>query len=82
MFCGSWRTTRALDSFRSLLAIADKLTEEEVYFCLKLEMETQRRKTVIDRLVTRAADINKQLFIKTLKEKINGTSEVANPLEG
>lgn len=82
MFAGSWRTARALDSYRSLLAVVEEMTEEEVYFCLRLEAETQRRKTVLDRLVARAADLNRQIFIATLQEKIHGTSEVRRPLEG
>ena len=68
----SWRTSRALESFRQLQDVVEELTEEEVYYCLKLEVETQRRKTIIDRLVVRAADINRQTFIATLKEKIHG----------
>lgn len=82
MFCGSWRTSRALDSFRSLLDVVEELTEEEVYYCLKLEVQSQRRKTVVDRLIARAADLNKQQFIKSLKEKINGSPEIGYPLEG
>ena len=82
MFCGSWRTSRALDSFRSLLEVVEELTEEAVYYCLKLEMQTQRRKTLIDRLIARAADINKQQFINSLKEKLNGSPEIRHPLEG
>lgn len=71
----SWRTSRALDSYRQLLEVVEELTEEEVYYCLKLEVETQRRKTIIERLITRAADLNRQTFIATLKEKIHGTSQ-------
>lgn len=82
MFAGSWRTSRALDSYRSLLEVVEELTEEEVYFCLRLEVETQRRKTVLDRLVARAADINRQTFIATLQEKIHGSPEIGCPLEG
>lgn len=79
-FTGSWRTSRALESFRELAKVADQLTEEEVYYCLKLESESQRRKTLIDRLVAEAAKFNQQHFIKSLKEKINGTSEVSHPV--
>lgn len=82
MFAGSWRTSRALSSFRSLLEVVEELTEEEVYYCLKLEVQSQRRKSLVDRLIQRAADLNKEQFIISLKEKINGTSEVRHPLEG
>lgn len=82
MFCGSWRTSRALDSYRSLLSVVEELTEEEVYHCLKLEVQSQRRKTIVNRLIDRAADINKQQFINSLKEKLNGSPEIRDPLEG
>lgn len=78
----SWRTQRALESFRELAKVIDQLTEQEVYFCLKLEVESQRRSSIINRLVAKAADFNRQTFIKVLKEKIHGTSEVRHPLEG
>lgn len=78
----SWRTSRALESFRELSKVIDQLTEDEVYYCLRLEVETQRRKTVIDRLVAKAADFHRQHFITALQEKIHGTSEVSHPLEG
>ena len=66
-----WRVKRALESFRSLLDVVEQLTEEEVYHCLRLETESQRRQTVIDRLIAKAADYNRQTFVKTLKEKIH-----------
>jgi len=81
-FAGSWRTNRALESFRELLKVVDQLTEEEVYYCLKLESESQRRKSLMDRLVVEAAKFNQQHFIKSLKEKINGTSRKCDPVQG
>lgn len=78
----AWRVKRALESFRSLADVVDQLTEEEVYHCLKLEVETQRRKTVIDRLISRAADLNRQTFIKVLKEKLDGPSKECGSVEG
>ena len=72
MFAGSWRTTRALESFRVLMQVIDQLTEEEVYFCLKLEHESQRRGTLIEKLIAKAAQFNQQHFIASLKEKLNG----------
>ena len=79
-FAGSWRTSRALESFRELLKVIEHLTEEEVYYCLKLESESQRRKSVMDRLVSEAAKFNQQHFIKSLKEKINGSPEINHPV--
>ena len=67
----SWRTSRALESFRELLKVVEELTEEEVYECLKLEVETQRRKTIIDRLIQRAGDINRTTFELELRKKLD-----------
>lgn len=67
----SWRTSRALESFRELLKVVEELTEEEVYECLKLEVETQRRKTIIDRLIQRAADLNREQFECALRKKLD-----------
>lgn len=67
----SWRTSRALESFRELLKVVEELTEEEVYECLKLEVETQRRKTIIDRLIQRAADLNRLQFESALRKKLD-----------
>lgn len=53
-----------------------------MYHCLKLETETQRRQTVIDRLIAKAADFNRQSFIANLKEKIHGTSKIGSTDEG
>ena len=78
----AWRVKRALESYRQLLDVVDQLTEEEVFHCLQLEAESQRRKTVIDRLIYRAAEINRQTFITKLKEKFHGTSEERCVVQG
>lgn len=65
----AWRVKRALESFRSLADVVDQLTEEEVHHCLQLEVETQRRKTIIDRLIAKATDLNSQSYIQSLQEK-------------
>ena len=75
----AWRVKRALESFRSLLDVVEQLTEEEVYHCLQLETESQRRQTVIDRLIAKAADYNRQTFIANLKERIHGTPQEHRP---
>lgn len=75
----NWRTSRALESFRELVKVIDQLTEDEVYYCLRLEAGTRRRKTIINRLIHRAADLNRRTFIANLQEKIHGTPEVHHP---
>lgn len=67
----SWRTSRALESFRELLKVVEELTEEEVYECLKLEVQTQRRKTIVDRLIQRAADLNRERFEIALRKRLD-----------
>lgn len=65
--------SQALESFRSLSRVIDELTEDEVLACLKLEAASLRRKSVIDRLISRAARLNELLFVRQLKEKFHGT---------
>ncbi len=71
----SWKVQRALDSFRSLAGSIDELSEEEVYQALEFEVETRRRSSVINRLIAKAADLNRQTFLTTLKEKYHGSSQ-------
>lgn len=67
-----WHVGQALDSFRSLIGVLGELTEEEVMHCLQVEAGSLRRRSVIDRLISRAARINEQRFTRQLKEKFHG----------
>ncbi len=60
-----WDVNTALSSYRQLLLTIDRLSEEEVIACLDLEVGTQRRRSVIDRLTKRAI----QLYTNRLQEK-------------
>lgn len=71
----SWKVQRALDSFRNLIDKLDELTEEEVLSALEFESSTRRRISIMDRLVAKAADFNRQNFILTLKEKYYGSRQ-------
>lgn len=71
----AWRVKRALESFRVLGDVIDQLTEEEVYHCLQLEAETQRRKTIIDRLISKAADYGRRSLVQSLQEKFYASQE-------
>ena len=51
-----------------MLGVVDELTEEEVFACLDLETGTQRRRSVIERLIKRAISLN----VKRLQEKYLG----------
>lgn len=63
---------QALDSFRGLNERLNELTEEEVLDALDLEGATRRRRSVIDRLISRAARLNEIRYVRQLKEKYHG----------
>ena len=53
---------------------------DEVLHCLKLEVDTNRRRTIVDRLIARAAELNKEQFVATLREKLFG-EKIINPIK-
>lgn len=61
---------RALSSVRRFNEMIDELTEEEVHAALVFECETQRRSSIVERLLAKAADFNRQTYLNSLKEKI------------
>ena len=70
-----WHISQALDSFQSLQAVLNDLTEAEVIRCLELESASQRRSSVIDRLISRAVRLRELTYAAYLKEKFNGTQD-------
>ena len=71
-----WQVKQALQSAVLLAETLSSLTEKEVHYCLDLESETRRRKSLIECLINRAARFNKQRYIETLKEKHHVTSSI------
>ena len=69
------RISKALESFSSLMECLSDLTEEEVMACLELEAASQRRSTVIDRLISRAVRLREISLSRQLKEKYHGASQ-------
>ena len=67
-----WYVGQALRSYKSLNEVVSELTESEVYAALNLEAATQRRRTIVDRLISRAARLNEVIFNRQLKEKYHG----------
>lgn len=67
-----YKVAEALRSFSALLRILDDLTEEEVLACLQLEASTQRRESVLNRLISRAVRLNEVSYSRQLKEKYHG----------
>jgi hypothetical protein len=68
-----WQVTEALSSMRRLADLIDELTEAEVLAALELEAGSQRRRSIVDRLISRAVRLNELNYSKTLKEKYHGT---------
>jgi hypothetical protein len=64
-----FRVTQALKSFGSLGVVVNDLTEEEVLACLDLEAATSRRRSVLNRLMSRAVRLNEISYQRQLKEK-------------
>ena len=69
-----WYVSEALVSYRRLLSVVDELTLAEVTACLDLESATQRRRSVLDRLITKAVQLNVIVLTKVLTEKYHGKS--------
>ena len=69
-----WYLDRALASYPSLKDVIGELTLEEVIAALDLESSTLRRRSVIDRLISRAVRLNEVSFNRQLKEKYHGKS--------
>lgn len=73
---------QALVSYKNLTSTLDELTEEEVLACLRLEASSQRRQSILDRLISRAVRLNELTYNRQLKEKFHGTRSLENPLRG
>lgn len=73
-----WYIAQALQSFVRLNEVLADLTEEEVIACLDLEAASQRRRSVIDRLISRAIRLAEVKLQTSLKEKYHGTSLLQN----
>lgn len=76
-----WYLDRALASYPSLKAVIGELTLEEVIAALDLESSTLRRRSLIDRLISRAVRLNEVSFNRQLKEKYRGKS-TQDPIQG
>jgi hypothetical protein len=66
-----WYVSEALTSFARLSELLPELTEEEVLACLRLESASNRRGTVIDRLISRAVRLNEIAYAAKLKKEFS-----------
>ena len=67
-----WYLDRALASYPSLKAVIGEQLLEEVIAALDLESGSLRRRSLIDRLISRAVRLNEVSFNRQLKEKYHG----------
>lgn len=73
MSVSKFRVSQALKSFGSLARMVNELTEEEVLAALELEAASQRRPSILTRLISRAVRLNEIKYANHLKEKFHGT---------
>ena len=70
-----WYIDQALSSYSVLNRVLVELTEEEVLACLKLEAASSRRRSILDRLISRAARLRELAYVAKLKEKFHGKED-------
>lgn len=73
-----WYVDQARVSYKRLNQVLHEMTMEEVLATLELEVATTRRRSVSDRLISRAVRLNEIEFSQRLQEKIYGTHPLEN----
>lgn len=73
-----WYLNQARVSYKRLTEVLDEMTLEEVLAALDLEVASTRRRSVSDRLISRAVRLNEIAFNKRLQEKYHGTRTLEN----
>lgn len=76
-----WYLDEALHSFPRLMHVINTLTEEEVLEALALESGTRRRRSIMSRLISRAARLNEIKYVAQLKKEY-GYAQQHNPHTG
>lgn len=67
-----WHLAQATYSYTTLCTVINQLTLEEVLAALNLESQSQRRKTILNRLIARASRLKEIEYTRQLKEKYHG----------
>jgi hypothetical protein len=62
----------ALENFAQLTKVLPELTEAEIFACLDLEAASLRRRSLINRLISRAGRLAEISLTRQLKEKYHG----------
>lgn len=63
----NWYIAQALESVARLNRVLLELTEEELLECLSLESQSSRRKSITNRLISRAVRLNELQYASKLK---------------
>lgn len=64
-----WYVGQALESLECLLDVLQELTADEVIAALDLESQSRRRRSIMNRLISRAIRLNEISYSTSLKEK-------------
>jgi len=76
-----WYVGQALDSVVKLNEVLGELTEDEVLAALRLESQSRRRRSIMDRLISRAVRLNEIKYSSQLKmEFYHGPYPKQNPV--
>ena len=67
-----WHLAQATQSYTTLRTVVNQLTYEEIIAALELESQSLRRKSIINRLISRASCLKEIETICQLKEKYHG----------
>lgn len=76
-----WHLNQALTSYPSLKRVLNELTEEEVLAALDLESRTLRRRSIVERLISRATRLNELSYNRQLKEKFHHGTHSQDPVQ-
>jgi hypothetical protein len=68
-----WNVSQALSSMARLTELLPELTEADVIAALELESRSRRRRSVINRLISRATRLNELRYSTSLQRKYHGT---------
>lgn len=67
-----WHLGQATHSYTTLCTVVNQLTLEEVLAALHLESQSRRRKSNLNRLISRASRLQEIEYTRQLKEKYHG----------
>ena len=67
-----WHLAQATQSYTTLRTVVNQLTYEEIIAALELESQSLRRKSIINRLISRASRLKEIETTRHLKEKYHG----------